>query len=1049
MTDVGDYTTIGTELEPLTKYKSVDPNASYDYKPWCVNPCPPCDKEEWKIPFAVGKSCYLPCHLSSKTPASQEHVYDVLEVPVTINHERDYATYAEQIIEILYDPHQKSWRQMKWNFDSSIKYMNLILYIPELFHDLASDDIMIPKTALPILGNTLHELISRTKAWVFTSGQFAPICSTVGEGVFKASLQERSLVQGLKKRLEMTGVSCKYVEGEDEYFTDKVNSRYLLNEKYCEALSDSLSPFSNLHIILRQNKKYEHFFEKLLFNLGLTLRLPTLKMVPRINELKQLIGFDIDFLDPYKTHTHPTSNFYDMRLVQSDLFRVILSKADDFYHRNEDLYTEWNIVTMAIFLNDSDRVKRAVQKSQFAALTDEAQIERIFRYALVYGSRRVVETVFENDTLSKLLRQRAEKILELTFQKSSNEVFLYNRIMIALDIVDDMGKKKKQFNYQSLVKTAIQNLISHGLLWVPPIKMFGGEEVNHLLAFFPEYVMVWGVLSQRFEVIELFLKYSGLHLQYLSSEDFSLSTHKGVYQICNALAISAMIRGVAKKLKLDISVTSADFDNLIKYSKRFDEIATELLDYALTKDEETLRDLLNTPSPFWSDKTALDIAYIGKAYTFLNHNAVHIYLQHVWSGYDALRQTEGERVHARERLAQSILHPYRKSSLLLFYLLVHTARLGYFLHGIFFLFLILCIIALLTLPMPDNVNFNFQYVHPLEWVLSICLLGFTIEEFKQYIRFVLNNLHTVGLSEWRIVLKLAYHEYTDSLWNKLDILIILMFILSVAVRASSVFFVNFPLNIPRLIYGLSALPIFIRSFQHILVIKAIGPLIYTMYQAFKKMLKFLIVILILSVATGTVQIALLTPTSPTSVRMRHLIFTPFFQIFGEYFFDDLQSHTYKLIQSNQSCTSMSMMCNASSYGIFWERSDFILYIAVSVWILIINVLILNLMIAYFTRIYDEVAANAKSIYIWQFIEIVNEFDSRNIFPPPINILFYPFDLIRFLYTVNRKHTKVSKNALLQMVMDKKRPSNKFNVYFATHYENSFADKYWKSKVCAE
>ena len=1038
MSDSKNYSFIGTELEKLAPTLSEEITTPLEQHPWSVTPCAPCFKEEWKMPFAVGKSCYLPYHLGSRSPVSQQHVYDVLEMPVTIDQERDYALYAEQLINILHEPHSKAWQGMKWNFDSSIKYMNLILYIPELFHQLASEETMIPKTAIPILGNTLHELISRTKAWVFTSGHSTPICNTVGEGVFKAALQEKSLVQGLKKRLEMTGVTCKYMEGED--FSDRGTYRYLLNERYCEAVTESLSPFSNLHIILRHNKDHGLFLEKFLFNLGLVLRLPTLKLVPRINELHQLVGFEIDFLDPYKTHTNSTSNFYDMLLVQSDLFRDVLSKADDFYYRNDDQYTEWNIMTMAIFLNDGDRVKRAVQKSQFVSLTDEAQIERIFRYALVYGSRKVVETVFENETLSKLLRQRAEKILELTFQKSSNEVFLYNRIMIALDVVDDMGNKKKKFDYLTLVKTAIQNLISHGLLWVPPIGMFRGEEVDHLLAFFPEYIMVWGVLSQRFEVIELFLKYSGLHLQYLSSEESSLSTHKGVYQICNALAISAMFRGVAKKLRRDISVTSADFKNLFKYSKRFDQIATEMLDFSLTKDEETLRSLLNTPSPFWSNRTALDIAYIGKAYTFLNHNAVQIYLHHVWSGYDAVRQAEGERVHARERVAQSILQPYKKSSLVLLYFIISTARLGYFLHGMFFLFLILCIIALLSLP---GCDVSPQHIHPLEWVLLVCLAGFTIEEFKQYIRYILNNFFAVGLSEWRLVLKLATFEYVDSLWNQLDILIVLMFIISVVVRTLSVFIIDFPLNIPRLIYGLSALPIFIRSFQHILVIKAIGPLIYTMYQAFNKMLKFLIIILILSIATGTIQIALLSPTSASpSVRMRHLIFTPFFQIFGEYFFDDLQSHTYEL---GQSCSNISTGCNNTLDGIFWVRSDVLLFFTIAVWILIINVLILNLMIAYFTRIYDEVAANAESIYIWQFIEIVNEFSSRNVFPPPFNVLFYPTDLIKFLYKVNQKHTRAINNPLLQLVKEKGKTSNKFNIYFATHYENSFADKYWRSK----
>ena len=929
---------------------------------------------------------------------------------------------------------------MKWNFDSSIKYMNLILYVPDLFQHISCKDVMIPKTALPILGNTLHELINRTKTWVFSSGEFTPICNTIGEGVYKTTLQEKSLVKGLKKRLEMTGLVSRFVEEVTEPFIKKESSRFLLDENYSSSFSHSLSPFSNLHIIIKHCVRYENFIEKLLYSIAVALRLPSLKMTPRINENNELIGFDIDFLDPYKAHSHSTSTFYNLSLVQSDLFREILSKADEFFYRNDNLYTGWNIVTMAIFLNKHEKVQRAVVKSDFATITDEAQIERIFRYSLVYGSTRVIKAIFENETLSKLIKTRTVKILELTFRKSANEVFLYNRLMKSLGIVDEMGNMKKQFTYLDLVKTAIQHLISHGLLWTPCVKMFENEEVDHVFAFFPEYIMVWGVLSQRFDVIELFLSYSGLHRQYMSSEDYNLSTQKGVYHICNALAMAAMLKGVAKRLQNDISITSADFDNLIKHSKRFDSIATELLDYALTTDEFIPRTLLNTPSPFWSNNSALDLAFIGKAYTFLNHNAVQVYLEHVWSGYDAVKQIEGERVHIQDRMIKTLLRPFEPSSIRFLYLVLNTARTGYFFHGIFFLFLIACIIAVLTGSPPNN-----AYPVPVEWIIFICLLGFTVEEMNQYFSSVIKKLYQAGLAEWRIVLKLATYNYFDSIWNKLDVIIVLMFIISFVTRTISVFYLDFPPDIPRLIYGMCAIPIFIRSFQHILVVKAIGPLIYTIYQAFLKMLKFLIIIFILSAAVGTLQIALLSPSTSKSIRFRHLIFTPFFQIFGEYFFDDLQSHTYKLIPCNTSVSS----CNSLS-GIFWERSDFILYFVVAVWVLIINVLILNLMIAYFTRIYDEVAADAKSIYIWQFIEIVKEFESRIIFPPPLNLVLYPVVFIIYLIKLKLRQSKnnMFDNKLMEMVNEREKTSNKFNVYFATHNENSFADEYWRNKYAS-
>ena len=46
------------------------------------------------------------------------------------------------------------------------------------------------------------------------------------------------------------------------------------------------------------------------------------------------------------------------------------------------------------------------------------------------------------------------------------------------------------------------------------------------------------------------------------------------------------------------------------------------------------------------------------------------------------------------------------------------------------------------------------------------------------------------------------------------------------------------------------------------------------------------------------------------------------------------------------------------------------------------------MIAYFTQIHDEVAADAKSIYSWQLIEIVNEFELLN----------FDYTLLNFDYT---------------------------------------------------
>ena len=155
--------------------------------------------------------------------------------------------------------------------------------------------------------------------------------------------------------------------------------------------------------------------------------------------------------------------------------------------------------------------------------------------------------------------------------------------------------------------------------------------------------MLWAVLSQKFEVVELFLEYSGTYRQCCTSDQYSFSTNKGVFQICNALAVSCLLKGMAKLLKHDNAVTRNDLNKLIEKSQDFDQIATDLLDCAITNEECSLRTLLNTPSPFWGNKTALELARIGNAYKFMNHHAISIYLSQVWKGYDAIRQKEGGR----------------------------------------------------------------------------------------------------------------------------------------------------------------------------------------------------------------------------------------------------------------------------------------------------------------------------------------------------------------------------------------------------------------------
>ena len=90
---VTSYTPMHTnemELIPLTHQQTEEANYTCENSMnWGVAPCNLCKNEEWKIPFAVGKSRYLSCHLSHPSKHTKEQVYDILEVPIEIEQESD------------------------------------------------------------------------------------------------------------------------------------------------------------------------------------------------------------------------------------------------------------------------------------------------------------------------------------------------------------------------------------------------------------------------------------------------------------------------------------------------------------------------------------------------------------------------------------------------------------------------------------------------------------------------------------------------------------------------------------------------------------------------------------------------------------------------------------------------------------------------------------------------------------------------------------------------------------------------------------------------
>ena len=716
-------------------------------------------------------------------------------------------------------------------------------------------------------------------------------------------------------------------------------------------------------------------------------------------------------------------------------------------------------MTTALFLRDQYRVRRALEKRK--GKFDQGQIGKIIRYALFYGSREIVEKIFNNSDIQECLILKREVNLTSVFKKSGQELILFQRLMFALTKDEEYVEKKikgvkaeftASLEVVKFLQLAIEKLMGDGFLWnIPDVQRHDVQlHLKHYEVYFAEYIMVWGALSQRYEVAELFLEYSGGHLQELLTRDREFyRTQKGVYQIANALAISRLLYGVEKELRFDTAVSTDDRETLIQKAAYFEELAVGLLDNAIGKNEFTLNELFQTKIPFWNHSTAIELASTAGKQLFFTHEGVQGHVRNIWNGIAKLQAqyeetNSDQNINIGVQLKNSLRHPFTKKSLNFFYTYYISPSTTFYIHSlVYFIFLVLYTVHILFTWEPSHKNGFVTF----DVIYFLYMVAYILDEVFQY-RFLIED-KTKGKhikhNQYIRILNSALFEYLSSGWNILDIAIAIGFVATISLRISV--FVIYDqtdggenarnLNvIARLVFGLFGVFLYMRFFQYVLVIRGLGPLIYTCYIAFKRMLKFLVIFVLVSLGFGIVEVTLTSTDQNGWNLLRILLFSPYYQIFGEFGLANIRTFSISFRNGN-----------GTGEPDFWESTTFIAYVFLIILQLIANVLLLNLMIAYFTKIFNEISENADSIYLTQFLEVVDEYQRKSLFPPPFNLLVYLFRTFGICKTVCLDFFR-EYNETMEDEFQRDTHFNRakvYPVYFGHHNENGFADEYWRNR----
>ncbi|KAJ7363533.1 Transient receptor putative cation channel sub M member 7 [Desmophyllum pertusum] len=164
----------------------------------------------------------------------------------------------------------------------------------------------------------------------------------------------------------------------------------------------------------------------------------------------------------------------------------------------------------------------------------------------------------------------------------------------------------------------------------------------------------------------------------------------------------------------------------------------------------------------------------------------------------------------------------------------------------------------------------------------------------------------------------------------------------------------------------------------------LGPYVVMIGRMTVDMLYFLLIMVVFLLAYGVAQQAILYPDEAASWSMvSGILFRPYFQVYGELFVDapDTLSKTTTAFDTPR----------RDNHG------DTIVLFIMAFYLLVANILLLNLLIAIFNNTFSSVQANANQIWKYQRYYLVMEYAQRPVLVPPFIFLNHVIHAMKGLY----------------------------------------------------
>ncbi|XP_061672484.1 transient receptor potential cation channel subfamily M member 3 isoform X2 [Syngnathoides biaculeatus] len=553
-------------------------------------------------------------------------------------------------------------------------------------------------------------------------------------------------------------------------------------------------------------------------------------------------------------------------------------------------------------------------------------------------------------------------------------------------------------------------------------------EINHFPFPFHE-LMVWAVLMKRQKMALFFWQHG----------EEAMAKALVACKLCKAMAHEASENDMVDDISQELNHNSREFGQL----------AVELLDQSYKQDEQMAMKLLTYELKNWSNATCLQLAVAAKHRDFIAHTCSQMLLTDMWMGRLRMRKNSGLKVILGLLLPPSILSLEFKNKDEMSYMpqdqeaylqekeeeepekpvkekeeedMEFTVRS--YCEAQYNSVAMLGKVATETsrkkdveevqnrhrlIPMGRKIYefYNAPIVkfwfHTMAYVGYLMLFNYIVlvkmdlwPSLQEWI--VIAYIFTNGIEKMREILmsepgkllqkvKVWLQEY----WNITDLMAILIFSVGMVLRLQDPPLMSYG----RVIYCVNIIYWYIRLLDIFGVNKYLGPYVMMIGKMMIDMMYFVIIMLVVLMSFGVARQAILNPNEdPSWMLARNIFFMPYWMIYGEVFADQIDPPCGQNITTEDGVVVALPPCKTGAW---------IVPAIMACYLLVANILLVNLLIAVFNNTFFEVKSISNQVWKFQRYQLIMTFHERPVLPPPLIIFSHITMVLKHLCCRWRKH----------------------------------------------